>query len=306
MATSEVLRTRDDQQIGITIFPAIRETDKVMIIGPSARVTQEHYTALAIYMATKGITTITFDYRGTGLSAHIPETAAPFTLQQWASIDLDAVLLFAKHRFAGKEIIFLAHGISGELTGLAPASQYINRLVLVNTPLSCKKLWPLKGRLRLMFSRFFIPIRNFILAIIPGLQMVTYKGIPPGVLNEWGNWCSNNNGLFDVFPDANYRKLQIPLLAFSFTDDPYAPTRAVAALLGHFNNTVTTWYHATPADLGLTQIGHLGFFAGTHPPATLWDKLLLWIDDRLTEGYQVEEDQPASPAPVINLAAVKK
>jgi predicted alpha/beta hydrolase len=98
---------------------------------------------------------------------------------------------------------------------------------------------------------------------------------------EWANWCNNPNGLFGMFPDCNYRKLRVPLLSFSFSDDWHCPNRAVQELLNHFANALVTWYHIRPAEIGVKRVGHSGFF-DTRMKTILWMKLLQWVkeDDR--------------------------
>ena len=285
MQTREAIRTRDEQKISATVYQSQGENDKVVVIGPSARATQSLYKPMATYLAQQGITAVTFDYRGTGGSLFGKSKKRKCTLQQWASLDLDAVLLYVKNHFPGRELIFIGHGISGELAGLAPASQYINRLVLINASLSCAGLWPWDGRLRLSLAKLFIPVRNILFRLLPGRTRFSINSLPPGVMKEWSNWCNNNNGLFDVFPDNNYRKLQVSLLAFSFTDDWRSPSKAVAALLKHYSGATTTWHHAKPGDFGLLKMGHNGFFE-QKSRHILWDKLILWFDDRLKEEEQ--------------------
>jgi len=270
------IRTKDGCTIGMNVYMQDATQGKVVLISPSVLATQMHYHELAVFLQSKGYPVITFDYRGVGRSA--PETLKGFKagLHQWAVQDIDAVIRYARNQFPNQEIIFIGHGIGGELIGLSPASQYISRLVLVNSSLTCKKLWPWKDKLRMVFLKSFVRLSSIFFGYFPGKTTGMSDDLPKGVIYEWLDWCSNNNGLFDKFPDNNYRKLQIPLLAVSFSDDWRSPRRAVQELLYYFSGTQITWHHFKPADIGMKKIGHLGPF-GKNCKDGLWNTIAAWI-----------------------------
>ncbi len=290
MIGSEIIRTRDGKKLALTVYKPDKENKSVLIIGPSALCTQENYRDLAEYLTSLHYTVISFDYMGTGASAGKNLRNENAQLHQWARLDLDAVLLFVKNAHPEKELIFLAHGISGELTGLAAASQYINRLVLINAALTCAALWPLRGRIRKAVVKMFIPVIHFLFGYFPGIKWLSMPRMPKGVLKEWVNWCNSSNGVFDLYPDNNYRKLQIPLLSLSFTDDWNSPSKAVSTLHSHFSSASITWFHAKPADLGLSSVGHTGFFMKRDQDA-LWKKLLTWLNEQTVSGKAVQTTQ---------------
>ncbi|HEY5773259.1 MAG TPA: hypothetical protein VIS75_11545, partial [Chitinophagaceae bacterium] len=101
--------------------------------------------------------------------------------------------------------------------------------------------------------------------------------LPRGVYSEMANWCDNPNGLFDAFPDNNYRKLNVPILVYTFTDDWHCPPIAVKELLNHFANAFITWRHMKPKEIGVKKIGHIDFFYITMK-STLWESLLEWLN----------------------------
>lgn len=270
---SETIRTRDGHHIGLTIYPARTERpDRVIVIGPGAGVEQPRYQSFAEYCAGQGSTVVTFDYRGTGLSGSPADLSA--TLRQWANQDLDAVLRYAHNTYPRLELVFVAHCISGEIAGIAPASEYIHRMVLVSSALSCWRLWPNRSQIRIAMMKLLTPLALAWYGYYPGKKLRFLSDMPRGVVLELSNWCDRPNGLFDVFPDNNYRKLKIPLLAYSFTDDWLSPPKAVAALLSHFSAAQPRWQHLDPVEIGLKKVGHDGFF---DPQCQgLWEQMLAW------------------------------
>ena len=296
MQENRLIRTKDGKEISAICYLSGETTGKVIIIGPSASVTQKHYCPLAKLFRRLGYDVITFDYRGVGLSVS-ENQVKDASLHQWAVQDADAVIRYARVQFPGKELIYMGHGVGGEIIGLAQASQYINRLVLVNSALSCKKLWPAKDKMRIWMLKAVLNFSARFSSFWPGRRLGFVNNLPQGVIFEWANWCNSPNGLFDRFPDSNFQKLQIPVLAFSFSDDWRCPPRAVSELLNHFCGAAITWHHLRPEEMRTRKIGHAGFF----DPAmkgTLWVMLDRWLnsdhrrDENIVDRQAIFDKKP--------------
>lgn len=268
----------------LSCYAPEKHTGKVMIIGGAGSPTKEYYDPFACFFQEQGYSVITFDYRGTGSSAPEQLKGYKANMHQWAVQDIDAVILFAKNNYSKQEIIYAGHCIGGEIIGLAQASQYISKLVLISSALSCKKLWPLKSKFRIIAMKTAIRVLSRWFGYFPGRLAGLAGNMPGGVMNEWASWCSNPNGLFDAFPDNNYRKLNIPLLCFSFTDDWLCPPKAVQELLNRFSSSSITWHQLKPGEVGLKKVGHNGFFT-PRMQTKGWPILLRWlaVGDRRSE-----------------------
>jgi predicted alpha/beta hydrolase len=285
MYRSAIIRTKDGQQITGRIYQPQQEPRGVVLIAPSLEVIQEDYYDIAVFFRDNNIAVITFDFRGTGFSA--PETLKGYkaNLENWAQHDLDAVLRYAKTIFPKQELIFIGHGIAGEIIGLAAASQFINRIVLVSSALSCSRLRRWQDKIWVGGMKKFVKFTCWLVGYFPGKRLHILNDLPRGVMEEWIHWCNNENGLFDDFPDFNYRKLQVPLLAFSFSDDWRSRETAVTALLQHFSSACIEWYHIRPRQLRTRRIGHSGFFK-KKCNKDLWQMLLGWIDEKKIRIHQ--------------------
>ncbi len=292
MYSHEKIRTRDGKEIGLTVYAPEHPNGKVMIVAPTGDVTQHFYNPFATWFCQKGFSMVTFDFRGVGRSA--PESLKGYkaNMHQWAVQDIDAVILFVKNRFPKQEIVYVGHCVGGEIVGLAQASQYINKLVLVNSALSCRKLWPLRYKFRIVTISFFVRLMSRWKGYFPGKKVGYSENLPKGVMLEWANWCSSSNGLFDKFPDNNYRKLQVPILAFSFSDNWNTPPKAVQELLNRFSNACITWHHLKPSDIGRKKVGHHGFFY-YNAEMPLWKMLLSWLnaDERKLKAEELNSSK---------------
>jgi predicted alpha/beta hydrolase len=277
MQSSTTIRTNDGTRIWISYYTPENANKKIIVIASGVGLTHEYYVPFANFLSKQGFVVITFDYRGMGRSAPDKLEGYSANMHQWAVQDINAVLLYAKQHYPGDEIIYIGHCMGGEIIGLSPASQYVNKIVLVSSALTCEKLYPWHSRILLKTSKLKGRIASWLLGYTPANKKRKRSEIPKGVFMELANWCDNPNGLFDAFPDNNYRKINVPLLAYTFTDDWYCPPKAVNELLSHFANASVTWYHLKPQEIGLKHVGHMDFF-NPETSYILWRSLLLWIN----------------------------
>ena len=276
MRSNNTIRTNDGTRIWISCYSPNESNGRAIIIAPGAGLTHEYYDAIASFFCEKGFSVVTFDYRGVGKSAPQKLSGYQANMHQWAAQDINAVLLYSKQNYPRQELIFMGHSIGGEIIGLAPASQYVNKIVLISSALSCSRLWPMTYRFKIQGLKVFTRLSAKIFGYFPGKTFNIFGNLPQGVVHQWANWCDNSNGLFDNFPDNNYRKLNVPLLAFTFSDDWHCPPRAVKELLNRFESSTITWYHIKPKEIGMKKIGQRDFFYPRMQP-TLWESLLEWL-----------------------------
>jgi predicted alpha/beta hydrolase len=282
MHRSETIRTKDGKSINARIYVPKQEAQKLIVIAPSAEETQDNYYDFAQFLIKENIAVITFDFRGTGSSAPKDLRGFKANLENWAQLDLDAVLRQAKNIFPKQELIFIGHGIGGEIVGLAAASQFISRMLLVSCGLSCTRLRRVREKIWIGTMKKVVKFTSWIYGYFPGKGLKVLNNLPKGVMDEWIQWCDNENGLFDDFTDYNYRKLQVPILVFSFTDDWRSQANGVAALLKHFTSACIQWYHIKPKQLRVRKIGHSGFFK-LGSKTGLWQLFLNWTEQIKTE-----------------------
>ena len=276
MQHREKIITKDGQEIAMTIFRPSQVISKVLIIGADVTTSQKTYEKFAKYIATKGCVVYTFDYRGVGESLTNELKSYNASLNQWGFMDLDAVILHAKHHFPKHELVFMGHGTSGQLLGLSPASQYLGNAIFINTSLTCWRYWPWYAQFKISFMKLIRPLLSKIYGYWPGKRLGFNQNLPSGVTLELYDWCSRPNGLFDFFPDSNFRKIQIPILVYSFTDDWFSPEKAVKSLLSHYTQASISWMHLKPSDVSLKTVGHSGFFLKKNK-TVFWEFIAQWM-----------------------------
>jgi predicted alpha/beta hydrolase len=178
MQENKKIRTKDGRMISATHFLPAESNGKNIIVAPAVYLTQREYRPFAFFFQQLGYNVITFDYRGVGDSAPHHLKGFDARLQQWAVQDADAVIRFVRTSFPNTELIYVGHGVGGELIGLAQASQYINKLVLAGSSLSCKRLWSWKGRMRIALLKSIGRASNIWLGYFPGKRFGFPRDLP--------------------------------------------------------------------------------------------------------------------------------
>jgi predicted alpha/beta hydrolase len=109
------------------------ESPKAAVIIPSAMgVAQQFYTQFAQWLAGQGYHVTTFDYRGIGLSAPASLRGFPVNIFDWAE-DCAAVIDTVSSQLPDAPLHWIGHSLGGQLLGLIPNRERIDRVVTVAT-----------------------------------------------------------------------------------------------------------------------------------------------------------------------------
>lgn len=280
MEKTMIIRTEDGQDIFATAFLPTSQPKAVAVIGSATAVARKYYADFARYLHEAGYAVYTFDYRGIGQSRPRSLRGYEARMHEWGMYDLEAVLKQVRRNHPDKKLVYIGHSIGGQIVNLAPESAHIDRLVIIGSQLTYWKLWPLKSQIWFLFLfGVAMPLLSKLLGYYPGKRLGLTKDLPKGVALEWSKWIFSKDGLYSHFPDQIARQLNVPVLAYSFSDDPIAPRKAVEGLLSRFAQASITWRHLHPPHLGLKAIGHFGFFRKKFREI-LWPNILDWLEQK--------------------------
>lgn len=259
-----------------------------MVIAPALGVPQRFYRDLARFLADAGITIVSLDYRGVGDSSPQSAKAQQLTFADWGRFDIDAALSFARQRFTPDTMLLLGHSCGGQLFGLAPQSETLDGVVFVASGLAHWRLWaqPARTAMFLVWGTV-VPLLSLGRKNFPARRLgFSSVDLPSGVTRQWAKWAMHPDYLFAPrfgLDTSRYAAISVPALAWSFSDDRYAPREAVDALLDHFPALRTERRHVAAAQMREGRIGHFGFFKPVMRDQ-LWPDLLGWINSRGTES----------------------
>jgi predicted alpha/beta hydrolase len=244
---------------------------------PATGVPQSYYARFAAYLAERGFTVLTFDYRGIGRSLFSSIRKHPARMRDWATLDAAAAFSY----FDGRKTYVIGHSFGGQALGLLPDPSRIAGALTVGSQSGYWKNWPALGRLWMWpVTHFALPFISSVRGYFPASRLGFGEDLPKGVAIEWARWCRNPRYLVgDLGVEAAYAEVRAPLRAYAISDDPFAPRRAVEALGSLYPNSKWETRSVTPRDLGVKSIGHFGFFRERFRDS-LWRETADWLESR--------------------------
>ena len=253
-----------------------------LVVAGEIGVRQWFYRRFALYAAQAGYETMTFDYRGIGLSA--PRSLEGFRMSyfDWARYDLTAAVSASYRR--EMPLYVIGHSFGGHAFGLMPNHGLVNAFYTFGTGAG----W--HGWMR-PWERFKALAMWHVLA--PLLSRKGYlassavrmgEDLPIDVYRGWKRWCANPRYFFDDPEVAHivrrFARVRAPLMAVNSIDDAWAPPQSRDAFITGYSNARREVLDVDPARLGISALGHMGYFK---PAAVrLWKSALAWLDRHRT------------------------
>lgn len=272
--TAATIPATDGFELGASRFEGPDAPVRVVLISPATGVRRGVYRQLAAFLAGRGAAVVTWDWRGTGGSRPANLRGFPGTMRDWAMRDLEGVLHWARRRFTGTSLHVVGHSFGGQALGLARSAGEIDSAVTLAAQSGYLGHWPWRLRLPLIGLWYgLMPGLAHAIGYFPARRLGLGEDLPRDVALEWARWCRRPEYLGDW---SGHRRFTVPLLAFSFDDDPIAPPRAVDALHAQFGGPVTR-RHLLPRELGVPRLGHFEFLRAGVAPA-LWEELAAWLE----------------------------
>ena len=256
------LGCNDGYPLAASLYRAPSEK-AALVLAPALGVPQTFYARYANYLALHGISVLTFDYRGSGASAHGPARGRDIRMQDWGALDIEAALAWLLTELKPDKLFFVGHSAGGQLFGLAPSSQHLRAAVLVGATAPYLRHYPRSSWPKLLSTWYLLaPLLSWHRDSFPARQIgLGSTSVAAGVVAQWAHWARTPEYLFDDahgIDTQRYAQLTLPILSHCFSDDELAPPPAVDALLKHFPAAnIERQVHTVAAD---DSIGHFGYF----------------------------------------------
>lgn len=254
-----------------------------LVVNAATGVGREFYLKFAAYAAQRGYHTLLYDYRGMGRSAVSPLRAESARMSDWGLLDMPAALDWLLARYPGLPCFTLGHSVGGQLIGCMDNANRARAHLMVAASTGYWRRESIPFRyLALALWMVYGPLMLWLRGHVPQGLIWSGRSLPPGVFRQWRRWCLSAA----LFPDVDtslracrFDKVQGPVLALAFTDDPIATPAAVTALLRSYPDAQVEQRWIRPADAGVRSLGHRGFFAERHRDL-LWPAAFDWLDAR--------------------------
>ena len=268
------IQATDGLALRATEYRASAPTGRTVLIAPAMGVRRGLYRPFAEYLGTHGFDVLAWDWRGVGENR--PPRLRGFVASTtiWATRDLAGAIAWAVDRYTGHRLCAVGHSFGGQAIGLAHNADRLAALVTVAAQSGYWGHWS-AGRRWAYAALWYVgmPALTALCGYFPARRFGLGEDLPAGVAHEWARWCRTPTYLGDY---AGHRRFARPVLALSFTDDPFAPPRAVQALHREYSAAQLTVRAVAPREVGADRLGHFGFFAPGRAPG-LWAEVVAWL-----------------------------
>ena len=277
------LRADDGYDLGASLYeqPGSGTPSRAALMHCGAGIPAVRYGGFARYLASRGIPTLTYDYRGIGRSRPNGLRGFHAAIEDWAEYDCAGAIAWLRRRYGAAEIIGIAHSIGALLVGGAHNSAEQSRLVLIGGHTGYYGDYSRRYRLPMtLLWHAFMPAVTPVVGYFPARRLGLGEDLPGMFAMQWAGRRSP-----DLRPTRAHAQrvrsfldrcgaLQRSALLVTITDDAFATASGTRHLMACYPRLSPLHYlHFTPADAGVSRIGHFGFFT-RRAGSPLWPRLL--------------------------------
>ena len=277
MNTSNLqLQAADGYKLAASHFTAAG--DQFIVMAGATAVPRGFYKRFAEFAQARGINVITTDYRGIGDSKYGSLKGFEMEYADWSRYDLAAAADYAAAR--GK-VWLVGHSLGGHAIGQLPRPNELQAAYVCGVGAGWHGWMPRPERYRAWLLWNVIgPLTTRIYGYNPMSKLGMGEDLPMGVYRDWKKWCAHPHYFFDdpgarVITDK-FAEVKIPLGAAVTTDDLWAQPASRDAFFKGYSGTNVDRIDLTPAELGVKQVGHMGYFRA-QTGVVLWPRILNWL-----------------------------
>ncbi len=264
----------DDYPLAASVYGD--RDERLVIISSATAVPRRFYRYYAGALAEAGFRVITYDYRGIGESK--PKSLRGFRVRSrdWVFGDMEGVLRFARKAYKPEKLFLVGHSIGGQVAGLLEDASPIDGMLTMSAQ---SGYWRLQGEGQVLPVAFHVhvtlPVCARLFGYVPWSRMGSAEDLPKGVALDWSRWCRDPEYILGdtSLPLERYQQFTAPVLAYSIDDDKWGTRRSVDAMMKAYPNLERR--HIVPAEHGIEQLGHFGFFRQDSAP--LWQEGIDWL-----------------------------
>ncbi|MFZ6011023.1 MAG: alpha/beta fold hydrolase [Bacteroidota bacterium] len=285
MKNSLKIVTTDGYVLSATWFVPDQSNGNVVLINSATGVKQRYYEDFAHYLANQGFYVYTYDYRGIGASKPKRLRGFNVSMADWALLDYQTMLKNVFQSHPRSKVIVLGHSVGGQLIGFSPLSAKADAFVTVGAQTPYWKNFDGRAtrlKLRLLWY-ILIPVLTKLVGYFPASKLKLFEDLPREAALQWARWAKTKSYVFNDLPELrqNFSTLNRSALMLSFSDDRFAPQKAVLDLMQFYSNVKWEHWHLQPEDVLQREVGHFGFFRKRMEPI-LWRETVEWMKKTLS------------------------
>lgn len=271
------LTAADGYRLGGSHHPAQAPLRGRLVVAGATAVPHGFYRRFAQFAAARGFETLTFDYRGIGLSRPPSLKGFRMDLLDWARLDLAA----AVDAMAGGPVplYVVGHSYGGHAFGLLPNHDRVAGFFVFGTGAGWHGYMPPGERLRVLAMwKLVLPVLTRWKGYCPWKMLGMGEDLPADAYRQWRHWCRFPHYFFDDPAmrgiEQAYAAVRTPIVAANALDDLWAMPASRDAFVQAYRNAPLTRQDLDPGQAG-GRIGHMGYFRQSAEP--LWETVLGWF-----------------------------
>ncbi|HEV2082170.1 MAG TPA: alpha/beta hydrolase [Brevundimonas sp.] len=277
---------RDGFPLSARLFLAERPAGAVLVSAGTG-FPKGFYERFARHAQSKGLTALTYDFRGIAGSRPDDLAALKMDYPDWGRLDMPAAVDALAAAAPGLPLLHVGHSVGGHFVGFMDNQARLARHAFVSVG---SGYWGGHHRsynpLELFFWFGFGPLSLARRGYVKGGGLWAGTDLPRGVFETWRRWCLNPRYFEDELKDRlrphQFDAVSAPIRSWIFTDDPIATPETARRLMRVYPHAPWDMVVTRPADLGATRVGHEGAFRRGMEP--LWDQILGWLVEDAVGG----------------------
>jgi len=261
----------DEYELGGFHFESVGDCAPAIavVFAGGGGIPAKRYRHFASFLASSGIPVLTFDYRGIGQSR--PRSLRGFraTAEDWSECDCGGAIAWMRGRYPHAKLTGVAHSIGSLIIGGAPNVGEFSKLVFVAAHTGYYGDYSRRNRLPMAFLwHGVMPVLTRLFGYFPARLLGLGEDIPAGMALQWAARRTPDLRPEATDPEASraramlarFGEIKIPIFALSFADDAFATEAGARRLLAVYPGVAARYECVNPASVGLSDIGHFGFF----------------------------------------------
>ncbi|WP_333829623.1 alpha/beta hydrolase family protein [Pararhodobacter sp.] len=245
-----------------------------VMINAATGVPAAYYRPFAEWLSQeRNAACLIWDYRDFGASGSIHGSQANMT--DWGVTDASTARFWLRNRFPALPLWVIGHSLGGMTVPFQPGLGQIDRLITVAAGAGhvSDHPWPFQAQARALWY-LLGPAAARLLGYLPGRALGLGNDLPAPVFRQWRRWCTDRRSLpgDPDLPVPERPGLVCPVKLVAIADDVMIPPAAVWRMGAWMPAATVSKQVITPADYGLTSVGHIAPFAARN--RALWGDII--------------------------------
>jgi len=272
---------RDGFRLAGTMYRPATPNRRAVLVQAATGVRQEYYGKFAAFLASRGFSALTFDYRGIGRSRPPSLRGFRARMLDWVDKDIAGALDYLARASQGARIVGVGHSFGGQIFGLVPGNERYVAAMTVGAQSGYWRHWPGIGKAGMWaLVHVVLPGVSTLNGFYPARLLGQGEDLPGGVAAEWARWCRDPQYVVGALEAHDAcAGFTAPMRLVTVSDDAFAPPSAVEAFLRLYPNAPKKLQPIDAEAIPGGPVGHFGFFRDRFRDS-LWMDAAQWMEGR--------------------------